>query len=172
MEYLFSSDLPYLLRGIPTSLLVGSDFNSILTNMDVTGHHNYSRAPQELVRGFDLVDMWETSQERATYTHYTSRGASRIDRIYASRNLSGQKSGRRVYRPPSSGATDIPLISMRRGRIYWMMNTAFLRDETFQGHVRQRWAEWTKQTKKLPPMVLWWERVVKVHIKRLHTGRD
>jgi len=39
------------------------------------------------------VDMWEISHGRATYTHYTSPGASRIDMIYTSRNLSDQKRG-------------------------------------------------------------------------------
>ena len=37
--------------------------------------------------------MWDTSQERATYTHYTNRGTLKIDRIYTSRNLSRQKRG-------------------------------------------------------------------------------
>jgi len=73
-ENFFSNELPYLLRGIPPSLLLGGDFNSVLTTLEATGHPNYSRALQELIRGFDLVDMWETSQERTTYTQYTSRG--------------------------------------------------------------------------------------------------
>jgi exonuclease III len=92
-ENFVSNELPYLLRDIPPSLLVGGDFNCVRTNIDATGHPNYSRALQEFIRGFDLLDTWETSQERATYTHYTSRGASRIDRIYASRNLSRHKRG-------------------------------------------------------------------------------
>ena len=68
--------------------MVGGDFNSVLTNLDATGHPKYSRVLQEFIREFDLVDMWETYQKRATYNHYTSRGASRIGRIYVSRNLS------------------------------------------------------------------------------------
>jgi len=78
-ENIFSNELRYLLRGIPPSLLVGGDFIIVLTDMDATGHPNYSRTLQEFIRGFDLVDMWETSQKRATYTHYTNRGASKID---------------------------------------------------------------------------------------------
>jgi len=74
-EQFFSSDQPYLLQGIPTSILVGGDFNSVLTNAVATGHQNYSRALQVLIRGFDLVDMSETSHGRATCTHYTSREA-------------------------------------------------------------------------------------------------
>jgi len=55
-EKFFSNELPYLLRGIPPLLLVGGDFNSVLTNLDATGHPNYSRALQEFIRGFDRVD--------------------------------------------------------------------------------------------------------------------
>jgi len=77
-ENFYSNELPYLLRVIPPSPLVGGYFNSVLTNLDATGHPNYNQALQGFNRGFDLVDMWETFQERATYTYYTSRGASKI----------------------------------------------------------------------------------------------
>jgi exonuclease III len=63
-----SNELPYLLRDIPPSLLVGGDFNSVLTNLDATRHPNYSRALQEFIRGFDLLDMRETSQQ-TRYLH-------------------------------------------------------------------------------------------------------
>ena len=61
-ENFFSNELPYLLRGIPPTFMVEGDFNTVLTNLDPTGHPNYSRALQEFIRRFDLVDMWETSQ--------------------------------------------------------------------------------------------------------------
>jgi hypothetical protein len=69
---LFSYELPHQLRGIPPSFLIGGDLNSVLTTLDATAHTKYTRALQEFIRGFDLVDMWETSRERATYIHYTS----------------------------------------------------------------------------------------------------
>ena len=37
-EEFSSSDLPYILQGTPKALLMGGDFNSILTNADPTGH--------------------------------------------------------------------------------------------------------------------------------------
>ena len=49
-EHFFPGELPYLPRDIP-SLLVGGDFNSVLTDMDATGQQNYSRALQEVIRG-------------------------------------------------------------------------------------------------------------------------
>ena len=136
-ENFFSNEFPYLLRGIPPVLLVGGDVNSVLTNLDAIGHPNYSRALQEFIRGFDLVDMWETSHEHATYTHYTSRGASKIDGIYASRNLSIQKRGAetRVAAFTDHLAVVIPIAleatTMPSGRSYWKMNTALLCEKGF-----------------------------------------
>jgi len=125
------------------------------------GHPNYSRDLQEFIRGFDLVDMWETSQERATYTHYTSRGALRIDRINALQNLSIKK---RAAETRVAAFTDhlavviriaLKAITMRRGRSYRKMNTALLCEKRFQEQLRQRWAEWSKQTENYPTMVMW-----------------
>ena len=56
-EDFFTTELPYLLRRIPQSLLLGGDFNIVLTHSDSTGQPNYCRALTELIRGFDLVDM-------------------------------------------------------------------------------------------------------------------
>jgi len=129
-----SNDLTYLLRGIPPSVLVGGDLNSVLTNLESTGHPHYSRDLQEFIRGFDLVDTWETSQKRCTYTHYTSRGASRIDRKYASHNLSRRKRGaeKRIAAFTDHLAVLIRIAleatTMPCGRNYWKMNTALLRE--------------------------------------------
>jgi len=130
-ENFFSNELTYLLRGIPPSLLVGGDFNSVLPNLDAAGQPNYSRALQEFVKGFDLVDTWKASQERATYTHYTSWGTSRIDRLYALRNLSRQKRGAEKRIAAFTGhlavviRTVLEATTMRRGRSYWNMNTLY-----------------------------------------------
>jgi len=57
--------------------------------------------------------------------------------------------------------------TMRRGRSYWKMNAALLCEKSIQEQLRQLWAEWSKQTKNYPTMVMWWERVAKVHVKKL-----
>jgi len=86
-EAFFNIDLPHLLKEIPTTIILGGDFNCVLAKTDCTGHFNYSRALNALIRGFDFVDMWEAAPERAIYTHYTRQGASRLDRIYVTRTL-------------------------------------------------------------------------------------
>jgi exonuclease III len=143
-ELFFSSELPYLLRDIPMSLLLGGDFNCVLNNRDATGHPNHSRPLQELIRGFDLVDMCEAPPGRDIYTHYTSRGASWIDRIYASRDLSGRKRGMDTRVAAFNDYLTVVLriafsvTTMRRGRGYWRMNMALLREEVFWRQLRQR----------------------------------
>jgi hypothetical protein len=47
------------------------------------------------------------------------------------------------------------------------MNTALLRDKSFQRQMRKRWAEWAKQTTNYPTMVTWWEKDAKVYIKKV-----
>jgi len=42
-----------------------------------------------------LIDMWEAAPERGVYTHYTRKGASRLDRVYVTRKLSKKSVGRR-----------------------------------------------------------------------------
>ena len=49
-EGFFDTDLPYLLWAIPTTMIVGGDFNCLLAKMDATGHFNNSRDLNELVQ--------------------------------------------------------------------------------------------------------------------------
>ena len=106
------------------------------------------------------------SPDRPAYTHYTGRGASRIDRIYASHTLYGKK---RDAETRMAAFTDhlavvlriaLDITTVRRGRIFWKMNTALLQ------HLR-RWNDWSKRAKHYPTLVMWWERGVKVLIKKL-----
>jgi hypothetical protein len=68
----------------------GVDFNCVMTNTDCTGNMKFSKALDTVVRGFSLVDMWETSCDSRS-AHCTSHGAARFDRIYVTSNLSIRK---------------------------------------------------------------------------------
>jgi hypothetical protein len=47
------------------------------------------------------------------------------------------------------------------------MNTALLSEERLHEPLQQCWTEWSKQTKNHTTMVMWWERVAKMRIKKL-----
>jgi len=74
-------------------MIVAGDFNCVLSPADATGRGNYSRALDTLTKGLGLKDAWGTPHKRPTYTHYTTTGAPRIDRIYITENLRKHEQG-------------------------------------------------------------------------------
>ena len=81
----------YFLRSLPPAMIVGGDFNSVMKNTDCTGNINFSKDLEKIVSDIGLVDVWETVPPRAVYTHYTSHGAARLDRINVASKLSCRK---------------------------------------------------------------------------------
>ena len=85
-----------------------------------------------LVSGYALIDMWGANPERGIYTHYSRQGASRLDRIYVTRNLSDKKKGTETVVAAFTDhlavilrmALDVDVI--RRGRSYWKMNAELM----------------------------------------------
>jgi exonuclease III len=86
-EDFFNFVLPYLLQATPNTVILGGDFNCVLAKADVTGHLNFSRALNSLVKGYNLVDMWTTAPERGVYTYYTRQGGSETGQNTCERKL-------------------------------------------------------------------------------------
>jgi len=84
-ERFFNSQLPSLMTGETGHILLGGDFNCILEASDTTGGFTYSRALAELVHGPALKDTWQGKPTCKVYNHYFASGATRIDRMYATR---------------------------------------------------------------------------------------
>ena len=91
-ESFYNVELAYLLWSLPPTMIMG-DINCVLKNTGCTGIINFSKALKKIVRCFSLVDMPESAPPRAVYTHYTPHGAARLEGIYVTSNLSGQKVG-------------------------------------------------------------------------------
>ena len=113
------------------NMVLAGDFNCVLTPPDCTGSLNVSRALTRLVTGLDLVDV---NKGRMIYTHYTAEGASRIGRIYLSRQLLKSKQG---VESIAAVFTDHLAVMLRvsfsapcttRGKGYWRMNPTDLDD--------------------------------------------
>jgi exonuclease III len=90
-EKFYNNDITYLLPTTRADMILAGDFNCILSNTNSACTNNYSRAIANIVHGFGLIDAWNTTTSRRIYTHYTPTGASRIDRIYVTRNILSQK---------------------------------------------------------------------------------
>jgi hypothetical protein len=164
-ESFYNTDLPYLLPGYHTDIILAGDFNCVLSHLDATGRRNYSRALDKLVTGLRLHDIGEENSERPSFTHYTPRGASRLDRICISNMLQRRQGVSTVV----AAFIDHLAIVLRMassnqiptgGRGYWM-NTSVLGEESFRQLLQCKWETWRSHRKYYPTAVLWWERYVK-----------
>ena len=103
-ERFYNNEIPYLLKVSPPNMIVRGDY--LCTQSDSTGHFNYSKALDGLVRGFKLQVMWRAEHLRTVFTHYSPMETSRIDRIYTTKEQSGKKigveTGSSFHRPPIS----------------------------------------------------------------------
>ena len=113
------------------------------------------------------------NQGRMIYTHYTAQGASRIDRIYLTRQLLTSKQG---VESIAAAFTDHLAAILRvslsapcttRGKGYWRMNPTYLDDQHFLRTFKQHWDMWKKSTRYYPSRVMWWCRLVKRRIRLL-----
>jgi len=94
--------------------------------------------------------MWEVTPERGIYTHYSRQEASRLDRIYVTRNLRDRKKGIETVVAAFTDhlavvlsiALDVDII--RRGRSFWKMNAKLMQDAHFQDQLSQQWKRWTQ----------------------------
>ena len=124
-EEFYNVELVYLLRSLPHTMIVGGDFNCVLSQADCTGNMNYSKALDKLVRGFELTDVWTTTHTRAIYTHYTRSSTTRPS-LYLSKptkpqNWGGNSDGS-IHKSPGGMLADIPRCTTDKTRKGTMEN--------------------------------------------------
>ena len=139
----------------------------MISNADCTGQSNYSKVLERLVRGLDLRDAWDATPVRTIFTHYTTKSASRIDRICITGKLKRTQQGAEAV---AAAFTDHIAIVLRlsidfpcvtRGKGYWRMNVSYLRELHFQQRLQKAWETWRRHIKYYPNRALWWYRYVK-----------
>jgi len=94
-------------------------------------------------------------------------GASRIDRIYTTKEQSDKKIGVETVAATFTDqqsvvmrlSVDVP--NVRRGKGFWKMNTSMLSEEVFKERLRHKWAVWTQQRSFYPDWPMWWGRYKK-----------
>jgi exonuclease III len=79
-ESFYNIELTYLLRSLPPTMIIGGDFNCVLSKTGCTGIINYSKALDNVPREFGLIDVWGTVPQ-GTCKHYTPNGAARLGRF-------------------------------------------------------------------------------------------
>jgi hypothetical protein len=82
---IYKIDFPQMLVHPPSTLLLVGNL-IVLPAQDCTESPKISCALKSLT-ALELFDTWNQRNEDLRYTHYTATGASRIDRMYATRNM-------------------------------------------------------------------------------------
>jgi hypothetical protein len=107
-----------------------------------------------MVKNLGLKDVWSTSNHRTGFTCYGTRTASRIDRIYDTKNLYEQKTAVETMATAFSEhhavilrlpiETPFPL----RGRSYWKMNISYLNENNWMEEFQTHWTHWQKHKRR------------------------
>ena len=143
-----------------------------MNQADTTGYVNTSKALEILIKGLNLQDTGIVQTTRQRFTHYTPKGAARLDRIYVSPQIRGQQQG---IESILAAFTDHMAVILRvgtedpimlKGRGYWRMNTLLLRDNVIKKNLETKWKEWGSHQTFYPNNVTWWIRYVKLMLKR------
>ena len=177
-EEFFMVEVPHLLPTTPMELLLAGDFNCTLARSDSTGPLNYSRALDTLVTALELHDVWLLHPRAPGYTYYGAHSASRIDRIYVTRQLQMRAPTVDLFATAFSDhhavMFHVPLSCspLRRGRGYWKMNVSYFHDKSWLTDFSRQWTSWQQHKKYYVNEVGWWCRYVKPMLRKhfIQTG--
>jgi hypothetical protein len=125
-----------------------------------------------------LSDVGESTTTAPFYTHYTTTGASRLDRINISPTL--QRKRRRVEMIVATFTDHLAVVmrmesndpELTSGRGFWRMNTTLLRETDFKQLLQEKWEYWRTHKKYYPTTLMWWERYVKRMSRKLFTWEE
>jgi hypothetical protein len=168
----YNEDLAKFITHPSTYLILAGDFNCVQSATDCTGTPKPSRPLGNILSGLDLTDAWSPTNGMPSYTYYASRGASRIDRIYITKNLQQRKQCTTVPVAFTDHHAVILHVKLQtqtalRGIGHWKMNVPYLQTRHIQDTFQQNWTEWAKTKRYYPTRVLWWTRMVKRRLRLL-----
>ena len=145
-EEFFNNHLSPLLPVTSNNVVLAGDFNSVVDPRDATGGTPHSKMLERIIKVFNLKDVWEVTSNMHGFTHHTTHGASRIDRIYVNEHLLLRKQSTRTVAAPFTDhlavflhmQVDLPVSVWGRG--YWKMNVAILKEEQTLNDMKAKWA--------------------------------
>jgi exonuclease III len=171
-EDFFTREMAYLLPTNLEDVILAGDFNCVTSQADCTGTPNGSKALTEITTNLALHDVYNTRIQKPPYTHYTTKSATRIDRIYLTGNLQKRKQGADTIIAPF---TDHSAVVVRLTYQYqnipqktrqWRMNISMLDDGDFYDVMKRLWIRWKMNTRHYPNKTSWWDRYIKKRIKQ------
>ena len=137
--------------------------------------HTYGKsALNDLIEGFDLVDIWrQKNPDRRQFTWHSPDESihSRLDRIYLPKNFvcSVFNSYIRHFVWSDHDVCGVKFTlpnSTIKGKGYWKLNTNFLSHENFQNKIQTFWDTWINKKQDFEDIGLWWD-CFKIYVKSI-----
>jgi exonuclease III len=171
-EAFYTCELSHILSQPANNILMAGDFNCTLEKGNATGTLNQSRGLTEIIRGMELRDVWNRTPESPGYTHYSINGASRLDRIYVTKELYQKKQGLETKIAAFTDhlaiclhlKQDKPIPQMGRG--YWKLDSTLFDTTTITQKLTTLWGHLQQQKRCFPNKTMWWDRYVKRRLTR------
>ena len=167
---LFSSDLENHCMGC-RNLIMGGDFNCIqdpkldskATSIDYQGVSGRQELGK-ITKKNNLLDCWRSHNpvvRRFTWHSSNNLSATRIDRIYMSRELCEGCSSKITACPHSDH--DLVSVQLQRkvrnvGKGYWKLNTSHLKNPSFCNIIQDEWKHWKQNKGLFVNLTDWWEQ--------------
>lgn len=161
-ESMFKSSLPFYLQNSAEHLIIGGDFNCVVSCKDSTGSGNFSLSLSNLVRSMSLSDTWEILHNNENvYSYIRANTASRLDRIYISESLIPHMRTAEYFVNSFSDHKSLkvrcclPNLGKSYGKGFWSLRTHILTEENLEEFGR-KWNLWLRQKRDFPSWTAWW----------------
>lgn len=147
----YVSEVPQLLQRAAHDYVIGGDFNCVTQPTDCTGPPSISKPLEALITRCRLIDAWDSRHNTKGYTHYTTHGATRIDRIYMSQTMHRNKinTAMLIAAFTDHNAVQLHLRDQQkqplRGPSTWKLNTNLLHMEEAQDRFYEQWDIWKQK---------------------------
>lgn len=163
--------IPFLTTTRP--IVFGGDFNCVLSPADQHPRPTISAELRQILTSKDLYDVWRHFHPVYTeYTHFYNNGASRIDRIYVSSNLTTQLLNITVLPVAFSDHSGVVCELNLPGRVepspprVWKLNVSHLTSDSLRTEVSNAWDYCLEKANNYSSILQWWTRLAKPQLRR------
>ena len=170
-EHMFQNDLLYYLRNNLNNVIIGGDWNCVLSRRDTESNSvHISKALTNTIRGLQLKDGWFEKHKNIKYTYVRQNHGSRLDRFYV-KDLSNCIVFIDVinvyFSDHSSVVMQLKLPNMPKiGRYYWKLNVNLLNDDNIKIRFQEEWTKIKSEIRYYDTINIWWEMHAKFQIKK------
>ena len=164
-EEFFEKELLPLIRNKSDKVIVGGDWNSIISDRDCSNlRKSYlSKNLKNIVQSVGLKDIHNLTNRIPEYTFMRQNYASRLDRFYAAKYAAGVRYTKTVpvsFSDHSSFYFDLWFDNIFvMGNSYWKLNCSVLNESGVKDDFKQLWERLKREKTKYENILLWWDFV-------------